>query len=310
MLPDVQKKSTGFPPINIEKVGVENIKSILPVKMKNGKIQNCLANFSAYCSLSKELKGINMSRIGRTIMDLTQDADTAYLDLASFVYKLMEYHDNDNSYIEAEFNYVINQKTPVSGLNTTKPVYVKFISDYKNCTLKNYLVVRSTEMSLCPCSKEMSLIKNILTDEEKVIIRELPKNLQDKICESGYGAHNQKSIIEVTIMLNKDPMFIEDLLELIENSASAPTYSILKREDEKYITEMSYCGGIWNEYFEKLKGGPRFVEDIARYAAQSLNGLLQNEKIRDYKVSVRNQESIHCEEIQASAIITAKKDLV
>lgn len=310
MLPDVQMMNTGFPPIDIDQVGVENIKNVLSIKMRNGLTQECLANFSAYCSLKKNIKGINMSRIGRAIMDLTKERNMSYLNLAPFVNKLMEYHKNDNSYIMAEFNYIVMQKTPISSLDTPKPLYVKLISDYRDGLLKNYLVVKSTEMSLCPCSKEMSLIKNNLTDEEKNILHELPKNLQEKIYESGFGAHNQKSIIEVCVELNENPIYIEDILEIIESSASSPTYSILKREDEKYVTELSYYGSVWNEKFEEIKGGPRFVEDIARYAAQSLNMLLDNREIRDYKVSVRNQESIHCENIQATAIITAPKELL
>ena len=165
-------------------------------------------------------------------------------------------------------------------------------------------------MSLCPCSKEMSLLKYNLTNEEKNILHELPKSLLDKIYASGYGAHNQKSVIEVCVELSETPTYIEDILEIIEASASSPTYSILKREDEKYVTELSYCGGIWNGNFAKIKGGPRFVEDISRYAAQSLHMLLDSGKIRDYKVSVRNQESIHCEDIQAMATITAQKELL
>lgn len=309
MLPDVQTMNTGFPPIDIDQVGVENIKNVLCIRMRNGSRQKCLANFSAYCSLGKNIKGINMSRIGRAIMDLTKDRNTSYLNLAPFVHKLMEYHESDNSYIIAEFNYIVMQKTPISNLDTPKPLYVKLISDYQNNMLKNYLVVKSTEMSLCPCSKEMSLIKNNLTDEEKSILHELPKDLLDKIYESGFGAHNQKSIIEVSVELSEIPTYIEDILEIIEASASSPTYSILKREDEKYVTEFSYCGGIRNKNFEKKEGGPRFVEDIARYAAQSLHILLDSGKIRDYKVSVRNQESIHCEDILAAATITAQKEL-
>ena len=309
MLPDVQTLKTGFPPIDIEKVGVENIKAPLPVLMKNGGIQKCVANFSAYCSLEKEIKGINMSRIGRAISELIKDTKTGYLNLSEFVYKLMEYHQNEDSYIEAEFDYVVDKETPVSKLPTTKPIHVKFVSDFKQNRLENLLQVRSTEMSLCPCSKEMSLIKNLLTDVELELLHDLPEPLRGKILESGYGAHNQKSIIDVTVELNHERIYIEDILDIIEKSASAPTYTILKREDEKYVTEVSYCGGVWGEQFVKVGGGPRFVEDIVRHAASSLNQLL-DVKINDYKIIVRNQESIHCEDIQAAAILTAKRKML
>ena len=160
----------------------------------------------------------------------------------------------------------------------------------------------------------MSLLIHNLTPEEMEQINKLPPNILNKILKAGFGAHNQKSIIEIKVELldnsKNNKMWIEDLVEIERNNSSSPTYTVLKRPDEKYVTEVAYLGGYFDEKgeFIKTNGGPAFVEDISRKIAQDLNTLL-DVKIKDYVIIVNNQESIHSGDITATSILTAGREL-
>lgn len=311
-IPDVQKESEGFPKIFIEKVGVENIKVQLPVKVANNNVQYVFANMESYCSLVDNVKGINMSRIGQTIFNVINENKNGFKDLNEFAYELWNVHGNETKfvYVASDFDYLLEQRTPVTNLYSPKDIKVNMTSKYDGQKVKNYLTVKSTEMSLCPCSKEMSLLKNNLEEGELQQINELPKKLRNKILLSGYGAHNQKSEIVVTVQLHdKDSFNVNDIYNIISSCASAPTFSTLKRPDEKWVTEVSYLGGYWDngEYID-VGGGPKFVEDIVRGIGEKMNNHLDNE-IDDYLIYTKNYESIHSENIVASAVISAGREL-
>lgn len=311
-LPDVQKSKTGFPKYFIEKVGVEGIKVNMNIKTKNYDKQQVLATISSFCSLNKNIKGINMSRIARTIHKVLaeENTDDGFSDLEQFVIELKCAHKAKNIYIKANFDYIIDNLTPITEIYSPEYVNITVENIYENDEYRTLLTVKTTEMSLCPCSKEMSLLKNNLTLEELEQVNKLPKKLKDKILLSGFGAHNQKSIIQITVEMAKNDFFwIEDLVDIIRDSASAPTFSVLKRPDEKWVTEVAYMGGFWqNGEFKKVGGGPRFVEDITRQIIDKLNCAL-DKKIVDYIVKVNNQESIHSGDISAVSIITAGRRL-
>ncbi|GAA0772395.1 GTP cyclohydrolase FolE2 [Clostridium subterminale] len=307
-LPDVQKYTQGFPNIFIEKVGVENIKVNMNIKSKYKNKQLVIANIDSYCSLDENTKGINMSRIGRGINKVLKDNKDkdGFDNLKKFVLELKDVHEADNVYIKANFDYMIDKQTPVTDLYSPEPVNVTFENLYEDNKHRSMITVKAVETSLCPCSKQMSLLKNNIKDKELNLIRQLPKELCDKILMSGFGAHNQKSEIKVKVELKENQsLWIEDIADIIKASVSAPTYTILKRPDEKWVTEVAYLGGYFDDgEFKYVGGGPRFVEDISRDVVLKLNEYL-DKKIVDYIVKVNNYESIHSDNISAASFLTA-----
>ena len=311
-LPDVQKQTKGFPHLYIENVGTENIRIRLPICTPDGT-EYVLASMRSYCSLDESVKGINMSRIGRTIRRVIEETPDGFQTLAPLANALLEAHDEGTADVSvaADFPYLLQQVTPVTGISAPKAVEVSMASVFENGEMKNYLTVETTEMSLCPCSKELSLLKNNISEAEREEIEKLSPELREKIYRSGFGAHNQKSTITVTVELSESSdVTIAGFAELIAESASAPTFSILKRPDEKWVTEVSYLGGYYDEEgkYNEVGGGPKFVEDIVRSMALKLSECL-DETIRDYIVYVKNHESIHSDGIVATAIMSAGRSL-
>jgi len=316
MLADVQQNKEGFVKLPIQKVGIRGIKIPMKLKKKEGGFVDTIATISSYCNLVPDVKGINMSRISRTINDVLKDSDSPIESLDEFVYALRDAHKATDIYIKASFEFLYKTKSPIEKLESIEPVQVVFESTLNDTSpnINSYITVKSTEMSLCPCSKEMSLLRNNLTEAEsrELFYFKFSDSLQNKLQNAGFGAHNQKSIVEVKVqsIYGVGFIWIEDLVSLIRDSVSSPTWSTLKRPDEKWVTETSYMGGYFNEnkQFIKTKGGPMFVEDIARNVAAKLNEMLDHE-IEDYTVIVNNQESIHSDDIMATAIITAGRNL-
>ena len=323
-LPDMQKSKDGFYKKSISKVGVRNMKVPFIIDRKNGDYENrfhTIANISSYCNLDATTKGINMSRISRTINEVLS-MNSAITGLENFVKQLRDSHGADDVYIKAEFPYIFHTNTPITNILSAEPFNVTMESKLVGEEIHNYLSIETVEMSLCPCSKEMSLLINNLTEVERTALVNAtdkltwPNSLTDKIIRSGFGAHNQKSIINIKVELAdgelENRMWLEDLVQIAKNAASCPTWSTLKRPDEKYVTEVSYMGGYYdgNHKLVEVPGnGPKFVEDIARDAANSLDELLDS-KIKDYVIVVRNSESIHSSDIEAVAVLRAGRELV
>ena len=326
-LPDMQKTKEGFYKKRIQKVGVRNIPVRLPLKMKNGSIQDILFTVSSYCSLDKDTKGINMSRIGRTLNDTLESVRNSmqenilnlknthvFNDLEVLARDLKEAHGADDVYVKAKGVFMLNYKTPMSNIKSQQPVNIVIETSIQKDKIKTLLTAESSEMSLCPCSREMSLLINNITNQEAIEISKLSKELQDKLVLAGFGAHNQRSHIKITVELNKESkeeMWIEDLKNIAEKSSSQPTFTILKRPDEKFLTECSYTGGFFDDSkkFNKAENtGAKFVEDIARDCAKYLDEELDR-RILDYVVVVNNEESIHSSDIMATAVISAGRRL-
>lgn len=297
MLPDIQKYTEGFNKIAINKVGVRNICIPMNIKTKNNTTQNTLVSVSSYCNLVEDVKGINMSRISRTLLDGLNDSQDGIYDLSHFACKLQQAHNTDDIYIKAKFNYLVYKESPVTKIGFQEPVEVTFESILKGENLDNFLTVKVAGMSLCPCSKEMSMLKHTLNENDiQEISSKVSPEVQDKIWQAGLGAHNQLSIIEIKMELieNTDKLWIEDVVDFTDRCFSSPVFSVLKREDEKWVTERAY-------------NNPKFVEDITRDVAFELNKHL-DQSINDYVIVCNNQESIH-NEMLATAILTAGRNL-
>jgi len=315
---DIQASTEGFPKISINKVGVRNID--LPIQLYQRDVEdifNTIATMSSYCDLVEDLKGINMSRIERTLVPIFTQEKGFITDLSrKAVIELKKAHETNHIYLKIKFKYPIQGHSPTTGIYSPESANVEIETKMIDNVITQFLTVETVGMSLCPCSKEMSLLINNLTKEEAdylIPIQDDFPELYEKIARAGFGAHNQKSYVKVTAELNHDEiLYIEELASLIDNSTSCPTFSVLKRPDEKFVTEVSYMGGFFdeNKLFTEVEGtGPKFVEDIARQAAVRLNEFLSEKKILDYVIVVRNQESIHSNDIEAVAVLNAGKEL-
>lgn len=239
--------------IDIDKVGVKNIEYPIIVLDKENKEQPTVGRISMYVNLPHIFRGTHMSRfihiLNKHKGKITQSA------LRAILLEMKDALHAQESHIEVRFPYFIERKAPVSEQKSLMSYHCSlFASLDQKDTFTQYFEVRVPVLNLCPCSKEISR----------------------------HGAHNQRSIVNVRLCSRK-LIWIEDIIELVENCASSPLYSLLKREDEKYITEQAY---------EK----PRFVEDIVREIAHRIN---QIPRIDWYEIESENFESIHNHNVYA-----------
>jgi GTP cyclohydrolase I len=231
--------------IDIDQVGVKGIRYPITVLDKNMGEQQTVARINMYVDLPRHYKGTHMSRFVEILNEHSRR-----ISLQNFTEILEEMKEKLNArsaHMEISFPYFINKAAPV-----TKS---EGLMEYQ-CTFKGSLnkksdlvtVIHVPISTLCPCSKEIST----------------------------FGAHNQRG--EVTLQVRfKKFIWIEDLIRLVEETASSDVYSVLKREDEKYVTEWAY-------------DHPMFVEDIVREIAQKLN---KDQNITWFAVESENFESIH-----------------
>lgn len=232
--------------IGIDQVGIKNIVYPITVKDRSKGTQNTVANITMSVNLPHSFKGTHMSRFVEVLHKHRDNVSTE--SVKDILRDMRQALDAERSHIELTFSYFIEKKAPVSGQSA--------LMDY-SCTVEGTLTengpdtvvtARVPVMSLCPCSKEISQ----------------------------YGAHNQRSLLTLSIRHNK-MVWIEELIEYAERSASSPVYALLKREDEKYVTEHSY-------------ENPAFVEDMVRNATELLNA---DGRVVWFEVSAENMESIH-----------------
>ncbi len=232
--------------IAINKVGIKDIRHPVRIQDRTGGEQHTIANFNMYVNLPHNFKGTHMSRFVEILNNYERE-----LSVKSFKIMLTEMTarlEAQSGHIEMSFPYFVNKKAPVSGVESLMDYDVTFIGEVDEGTphLKVKVVVPVT--SLCPCSKEIS----------------------------EYGAHNQRSHVTVTIGTDQF-VWIEDVIDLVEKEASCELFGLLKRPDEKHVTERAY-------------NNPKFVEDMVRDVAMRLN---QDERITSYIVESENFESIH-----------------
>lgn len=230
--------------IPINKVGVKDISYPIVVLDRNEGLQHTVARVNMYVNLPHHFRGTHMSRFVEILNRYRKGIST--LNIREILDEMKRQLDAETAHFEIEFPYFMTKKAPVSGEEAKMEYTCRLTA---NSSEEYYtLEVRVPVLSLCPCSREISQ----------------------------YGAHNQRSIMSVKIKA-RDRIWIEDMISIAESSASSDIYSILKREDEKYITERSY-------------ENPVFVEDMVRNAAQQL----QNFKgILWFSVESENIESIH-----------------
>lgn len=245
--------------IPINKVGIKNIFHPVRVRDRSGGDQQTVANFNMYVNLPHDFKGTHMSRFVEILNNHEREISVkSFRDMMS---ELTDRLDADSGHIEMSFPYFVTKRAPVSGVESLMDYSASLIGERKDGKNTIHIKVVVPVTSLCPCSKQIS----------------------------DYGAHNQRSHVTITAKIGSF-MWIEELIDIAEQEASCELYGILKRPDEKYVTERAYRN-------------PKFVEDMVRDIAVRLNA---EERVRAYKVESENFESIHNH--SAYALIEKDKD--
>lgn len=241
---DVQN-DLDFRKIEINKVGVKNLKYPIVLQDKKNDEQHTIALINMYVNLPHQFRGTHMSRFIEILNKYWREID---IHSMGEIMKEMKANLNaESAHLEIEFPYFIEKNAPVSDAKSLMEYQCKF-TGMLNDKIKILLGVLIPILTVCPCSKEIS----------------------------EYGAHNQRGTINIQLQF-KGFIWIEDIVQMVENCASGSVYSLLKREDEKFVTEKSY-------------ENPKFVEDVVRDVATKLN---KQENILWYKVEVESFESIH-----------------
>lgn len=258
IIPDVQS-SEDIRKIAINKVGIKDIKHPIAFMNRSGESQNTIACFNMYVYLPEHFKGTHMSRFVKILND--QESALSVQSFNNMLSQMTNILEADSGHIEMSFPFFINKTAPVSGVQSLLDYEVSLIGEINKGEASTRIKIVIPVTSLCPCSKSIS----------------------------EYGAHNQRS--HVTVNCKTDgSIAIEDIIELVEQQASCELYGLLKRPDEKYVTERAY-------------DNPKFVEDMVRDIAVKLNEL---DAIRAYELESENFESIHNH--SAYALISHDKD--
>ncbi len=233
--------------ITIDKVGIKNLRYPITVLDRRNGRQDTVALINMYVDLPHEYKGTHMSRFVEILNLLRPEVS---LKKISDALEQMKKHLNAaSSHIEVTFPYFIEKKAPIS----SSPGIMDYTCRLKGSSGPDGKIDFVSEVivpisSVCPCSKEISEA----------------------------GAHNQRGEVRLSIRFKKF-IWIEDMIELVEKSGSSEVYSVLKRVDEKYVTEQGF-------------NNPKFVEDIVRDIATKLK---QDNNVTWFSVSAENFESIH-----------------
>ncbi len=244
-MPDVQN-SHDTRRIAIDQVGIKDIKYPVRVNDRSGREQHTIANFNMYVNLPHDFKGTHMSRFVEILNE--HEYEITVESFKEMLVEMLKRLEASSGHIEMTFTYFVRKTAPVSGVKSVLDYEVTFIGEITGKTPVITVKVVVPVTSLCPCSKKIS----------------------------EYGAHNQRSHVTVTAKTNGF-LWIEDLIDLVEKQASCELFGLLKRPDEKYVTECAY-------------NNPKFVEDIVRDIAAELN---QDDRVAAYIVESENFESIH-----------------
>ena len=244
-IPDVQNDADSRK-LAIDQVGVKAIRHPVRIMERTGGAQHTIAMFNMYVGLPHQFKGTHMSRFVEILS--AQERELTVESFKAMLKQMVERLEAAEGRIEMSFPYFIEKKAPVSGVKSLMDYEVTFIGEIRKGVERFAMKVMVPVTSLCPCSKKIS----------------------------EYGAHNQRSHVTVTAKTT-DFVWIEEIVDLIEKQASAELYGLLKRPDEKFVTERAY-------------DNPKFVEDMVRDVAAVLN---LDERITSYVVESENFESIH-----------------
>jgi GTP cyclohydrolase I len=231
--------------IAIDKVGVKDIRYPITVLDKATKTQQTVALINMYVNLPRDYKGTHMSRFVEILNE--HDRMISIQNFHEILSTMKELLNAESAHIEMTFPYFVMKSSPVTHSQGLMEYQCTFKGNLNECK-DLVLMITVPITTLCPCSREIS----------------------------AHGAHNQRGEVRLQVRFKKF-IWIEDLIRLVEEAASCDVFSVLKREDEKYVTERAY-------------ENPKFVEDIVRDIAQKLG---QDANITWFAVESENFESIH-----------------
>lgn len=237
--------------VDIQKVGIKNFDLPLLIQQKDGSApQSVCAKARVNVSLPRDYKGTHMSRFVEVLTEM-QTRNLAAFDIKVCLEKIVKKLEAQSGDLELRFKYFINKKSPVTHNVAAMSYDCSFEGRIDNGEFKFVLGTTVPVTTLCPCSKEIS----------------------------DNGAHNQRALISVKVSYDEEAqsIWLEDLIEMIEGCASCEVYPLLKREDEKFVTEKA-----WNN--------PKFVEDVLRDVVVCLR---TSPNVKEFEVDCEAFESIH-----------------
>jgi GTP cyclohydrolase I len=241
-LVDVQN-STDNRQITIDKVGVRGVRHPIRVRDQANDFQHTIGDFTLTVELPHNFKGTHMSRFLEALNE--NKGEISAESIPNLIQSLKERLHAERAHVVVQFPYFMTKAAPVTGKTGMMDYQVKFDA---NCAGDFILQVQVPVTTLCPCSKEIS----------------------------DYGAHNQRGLVTANIRMS-EMIWIEEVVHMIESCASCDLYPVLKRPDEKWVTERAY-------------NNPRFVEDMVREVAMVFD---KDSRITWYSIEVENFESIH-----------------
>ena len=245
-LPDhaAEHDARGLP---IDRVGITDLRYPVQVLDRSQGMQATVARLGLYVGLPHHFKGTHMSRFVEILNEVR--GELTFRTMPTILDAIRRRLEADDAYLEMDFPYFMAKRAPVSGAESLMEYQARFVGHHGPDGVADYtLGITVPVKSLCPCSKAVS----------------------------DYGAHNQRSLVAVDVRAT-DHIWLEDLIEAVEACASAPLYALLKRDDEKFVTEQAY-------------DNPKFVEDLVRDVVLAVRAL---PGVRWLKVRASNQESIH-----------------
>lgn len=231
--------------IPINKVGIKDIRHPVKVRDRATGEQHTIATFNMYVNLPHNFKGTHMSRF---VEIMHHEREISVESFRTMLEEMTQRLEADAGHIEMSFPFFVMKKAPVSGVESLMDYQASLVGELKDGVAETWVRVVVPVTSLCPCSKKIS----------------------------SYGAHNQRSHVTISAKLHSH-MWIEEIIRIVETEASSELYGILKRVDEKFVTERAY-------------DNPKFVEDMVRDVAVRLNA---EDRIAAYVVEAENFESIH-----------------
>ncbi len=232
--------------IAIDKVGIKAVRHPIKVADKTQGVQHTIATFNMYVYLPHHFKGTHMSRFVEILNG--HEREISVENFEQMLRQMVDRLEAESGHVEMSFPYFISKSAPVSGVQSMIDYDVTFIGEVDKGEYRQWIKVVVPVTSLCPCSKKIS----------------------------NYGAHNQRSHVTLAVRTNSF-VWIEEIVRFAEENASCELWGLLKRPDEKYVTERAY-------------DNPKFVEDLVRDVAAALNA---DTRIDAYVVEAENFESIH-----------------
>ncbi len=230
----------------INRVGIKSMRHPVKVLDRSGGVQHTIAVFNMYVGLPHNFKGTHMSRFVEILN--SQEREISVENFPTMLRDMVDKLEAETGHVEMSFPYFMNKAAPVSGVQSLMDYDVTLSGEICHGEIVSTITVVVPVTSLCPCSKKIS---------ER-------------------GAHNQRSHVTVSARITEH-LWIEEIVQLVEAVASCELYGLLKRPDEKYVTERAY-------------DNPKFVEDMVRDVAARLNN---EPRILSYVVESENFESIH-----------------